>query len=198
VLVDEAWLERTRAEMGELPSALRVRLAQEHGLSAYDANVLTGQGRAVAAYFEETAKRCGDAKAAANWVTNQVLATLKERKQEVADFPLSAERLAGLIAEQKATGLNRQMAGEVYARMLETGGTAKEVIAQLGIQATGKDQLVAVVRQAIAENAQAVADFKKGKAAAANRIKGAVMKQTKGTANPELVQQILMEELQKA
>jgi aspartyl-tRNA(Asn)/glutamyl-tRNA(Gln) amidotransferase subunit B len=198
VLVDEAWLERTRAEMGELPSALRVRLARDYGLSAYDANVLTGQGRAVAAYFEETAKRCGDAKAAANWVTNQVLATLKERKQDIADFPLSPERLAGLIAEQKATGLNRQMAGEVYARMLETGGTAKEVTAQLGIQATDTSQLVAIVRQAIAENAQAVADFKKGKAAAANRIKGAVMKQTKGTANPELVQQILMEELQKA
>jgi aspartyl-tRNA(Asn)/glutamyl-tRNA(Gln) amidotransferase subunit B len=198
VRVDDAWLARTRAAMGELPSALRVRLAKEYGLSAYDANVLTGQGRAVAAYFEETAKRCGDAKAAANWVTNQVLATLKERKLDIAAFPLSAERLAGLIAEQKATGVSRQLAGEVYARMLEAGGSAKEVMAQLGVQATDAGQLLAIVRDAIAANPQAVADFKKGKAAAANRIKGAVMKQTKGTANPELVQQILLDELAKA
>ena len=89
------------------------------------------------------------------------------------------------------------MAGEVYARMLETGGSAKEVMAQLGIQATDNSQLVTLVRKAMAENAQAVADFKRGKPAAANRIKGAVMKESKGTANPELVQQILMEELQK-
>jgi aspartyl-tRNA(Asn)/glutamyl-tRNA(Gln) amidotransferase subunit B len=198
VRVDDAWLARTRAAMGELPSALRVRLAKEYGLSAYDANVLTGQGRAVAAYFEETAKRCGDAKAAANWVTNQVLATLKERKLDIAAFPLSAERLAGLIAEQKATGVSRQLAGEVYARMLEAGGSAKEVMAQLGVQATDAGQLLAIVRDAIAANPQAVADFKKGKAAAANRIKGAVMKQTKGAANPEVVERILMEELQKA
>jgi aspartyl-tRNA(Asn)/glutamyl-tRNA(Gln) amidotransferase subunit B len=198
VLVDDAWLKRTRAETGELPSALRVRLAKEYGLSAYDANVLTSQGRTVAAYFEETAKRCGDAKAAANWVTNQVLATLKERKLDIAAFPLSAERLAGLIAEQKATGVSRQMAGEVYARMLEAGGSAREVMAQLGVQATDAGQLVAIVRDAIAANSQAVADFKKGKAAAANRIKGAVMKQTKGAANPEVVERILMEELQKA
>src|SRR5437764_14022662 len=78
VVVDDAWLARVRAEMGELPAALRARLEKQYGLSAYDAGVLTAQGRALAAYFEEAARACGDAKAACNWVTNQVLATLKE------------------------------------------------------------------------------------------------------------------------
>ena len=132
---------RVRSEMGELPAAQRVRLGRDYGLSAYDVGVLTRQGRATVAYFEDTARRAGDAKAASNWVTNRVLATLKERKQEIRDFPLTAERLAELIAAQKASGLSKQAAEEVYNRMLESGGSAPEAIAQLGIHAVDEGAL---------------------------------------------------------
>ena len=91
--------------MGELPSALRVRLVQQYGLSAYDSAVLTRKGRAFTAYFEEVAGHCGDAKSACNWVTNQVSATLNEKKQDIGAFPISAASLAELIGEVKA-GLN--------------------------------------------------------------------------------------------
>jgi aspartyl-tRNA(Asn)/glutamyl-tRNA(Gln) amidotransferase subunit B len=199
VVVDEAWLERTRAALGELPAAARARLRQEYQLDAYAAGVLTSQGRAFVAYFEETARSSGDGREASNWVTNEVLATLNERKQTIGDFPLSAANLAGLITEVKATGLNKQRARDVYARMLEAGCPAKEAIAQLGIQVIGDTgELVAIVRRAIAGNPKAVADFKKGKTKAADAIKGAVMRETKGMARTEMVQQILMEELQKA
>jgi aspartyl-tRNA(Asn)/glutamyl-tRNA(Gln) amidotransferase subunit B len=198
VTVDTAWLERVRAEMGELPATARARLQKEYGLTPYDAGVLTDLGRAVTAYFEAVVKGCGDAKAASNWVTNKVLATLKEQKADIESFPIRAETLAELISEQKAIGLNKQMAEEVYARMLQNGIGAKEAVTQLGIKAVGASDLVAIVRRAIAANAKAVADFKKGKSAAAQAIKGAVMRETKGTAPPDLVQQILMEELQKA
>ncbi len=199
IIVDAAWLERTRAEMGELPAALRMRLAQQYGLSPYDAKVLTNKGRALAAYFEDVAARCGDAKAASNWVTNQVLATLNEQKQEIAAFKIPSANLAELIAEVKATGLNMQRAREVYARMLETGGGAKDAIEQLGFKVVSDTAALAeIVRRAIAANPKAVADFKKGKTKAADAIKGAVMRETKGMAKTEAVQQILMEELQKA
>jgi aspartyl-tRNA(Asn)/glutamyl-tRNA(Gln) amidotransferase subunit B len=199
VVVDATWLERTRAEMGELPAALRARLARQYGLSPYDASVLTSQGRALAAYFEEVTAKCGDAKAACNWVTNQVLATLNERKLDVAAFPISAANLADLIAEVKATGLNMQRAREVYARMLETGGGAKDAIKQLGFEpVTDTAALAEIVRRAVAANPKAVADFKKGKTKAADAIKGTVMRETKGMAKTEVVQQLLMEELQKA
>jgi aspartyl-tRNA(Asn)/glutamyl-tRNA(Gln) amidotransferase subunit B len=199
VVVDEAWLERVRAEMGELPAALRVRLGQEYGLSDYDAGVLTRQGRAVCCYFEEVARRTKDAKAACNWVANQVLATLKERKIDIGVFPLSAERLAELIAAQKANGLNRQVAAEVYARMLEAGGSAAEAIKDLGIQpppSTG--DLADIVRRAIAANPKAVADFKNGKTKAAQSLKGFVMRETRGTAPPDVVDRLILEELQKS
>ena len=199
IVVDAAWLDRTRAEMGELPATQRLRLAEQYGLSPYDANVLTSQGRALTAYFEDVATRCGDGKAACNWVTNQVLATLNEQKLDIAAFKIGSANLAELIAEIKTTGLNMQRAREVYARMLETGAGAKDAIDQLGFKPIGDTAALAeIVRKAIAANPKAVADFKKGKAAAANAIKGAVMRETKGMAKTEVVQQILMEELEKA
>jgi aspartyl-tRNA(Asn)/glutamyl-tRNA(Gln) amidotransferase subunit B len=200
VTVDAALLERTRAEMGELPAAARDRLQRDYGLSGYDAGVLTSKGRSVVGYFEAVAQACGDAKAACNWVANKLLATFKHQDQPGSEpFPIKAEDLAALIAEQKAIPLNKQTAEEVYHRMLADGSGPKEAIAKLGIRpGGGAGALVEVVRRAIAANPKAVADFKKGKAAAANAIKGAVMRETKGTARPELLQQILMEELQKA
>jgi aspartyl-tRNA(Asn)/glutamyl-tRNA(Gln) amidotransferase subunit B len=198
VVVDDAWLERTRAGLGELPAAQRQRLQTEYGLSAYDAEVLTRQGRAFAAYFEETARLCGDAKAASNWVTNQVLATLNERKEDIAAFPISAASLAELITEIRRTGLNNQRAREVYAEMLPAGSSAKSAIDKLGFKVVADaSQLVDIVRRAIAANPKAAADFKKGKNKAADAIKGAVMRETKGMAKADVVQQLVMEELQK-
>jgi aspartyl-tRNA(Asn)/glutamyl-tRNA(Gln) amidotransferase subunit B len=197
VVVNAAWRERVRAETGELPAAQRVRLAKEYGLSDYDIGVLTQQGRATVAYFEDVAKRCRDAKAASNWVTNRVLASLKEHRQEIGDFPLTAERLAGLIAEQKASGLNKQAAEAVYNRMLEAGETAKNAISQLGIKAVDAGALEEIVRRVIAANPKAVAEYKKGKTAAAQSFMGAVMRETKGAAKADVVQKLIAEELQK-
>jgi aspartyl-tRNA(Asn)/glutamyl-tRNA(Gln) amidotransferase subunit B len=199
VLIDAAWIARARTAMGELPATMRTRLQQQYGLTKYDVGVLTSQGRPVVKYFEDVAARSGDAKAANNWVANQVLSTLKERKVDIGAFPLSSASLAELIAEQKKMGLNKQMAGEVYARMLESGCSAKTAMDQLGIKPPpAAGDLAEIVRQAIAANPKAVADFKKGKAAAVQAIKGAVMKATKGTANAAEVQRLLDEELTKA
>ncbi len=199
VVVDDAWLAKARAELGELPAAQRARLADQYGLSDYDAGVITRAGRAFVAYFEEVARLSGDAKAASNWVTNQVLATLNERKQDIASFALSAERLAGLVVEVKTSGMPAQRARDVFARMLEAGGTAKEAMDQLGIKVVGDvEALREIVARAVAANPKAVADFKKGKVKAADAIKGAVMRETKGNARMEVVQQLVTEALEKA
>jgi aspartyl-tRNA(Asn)/glutamyl-tRNA(Gln) amidotransferase subunit B len=198
IVVDDAWLERARGEMGELPSVQRVRLSEQYGLSPYDAGVLTEQGRALVAYFEDTARRSGDARVACNWITNQVLATLRELKIQIPDFPLNSQRLAELIAEQKAIGLNKQMAVEVYNRMLESSCSAKEAIDALGIKPVADTgALVEIVGRALAANPKAVADFRAGKTKAAQAIKGAVMRETKGTARPEVVEQLILEEIRK-
>src|SRR5262249_32981953 len=144
-------------------------------------------------YFEEVARLGGDAKTASNWVTNQVLQTLNERKVGIDRFPLSAAALADLLRQIQSTGLNMQRSREVYARMLEAGTSAAQAINDLGFKVIGDaSQLLEVVRRAIAANPKAVADYKKGKVKAADAIKGAVMRETKGMAKTEVVQQILI------
>jgi aspartyl-tRNA(Asn)/glutamyl-tRNA(Gln) amidotransferase subunit B len=197
VQIDEAWLNRVKADMGELPSAQRQRLNSQHGLSLYDANVLVSQGRAMVTYFDEATRLCGDAKAVTNWLTNQVLTTLNERKQPVAEFALKAPALAELITQVKAKGLNNQRAREVYQKMLDGGVSAAQAIADLGIREISETELREIVRKAIAANAKAAEDYRKGNAKAADRIKGMVMKETGGMARMDLVQKFLLEELAK-
>jgi aspartyl-tRNA(Asn)/glutamyl-tRNA(Gln) amidotransferase subunit B len=199
VVVEESTLDRVRSQTGELPARQRARLVSQYGLKPYDAAVLTAAGRALVAYFEEVARASGDPLEACHLVSDRVLASLKERKQEIADFPLAAQQLADLVARKKAVGLNKQMTGEVFARMLESGCSAEEAFAHLGIRARGDaGELEAVVRRAVAANARAVADYKRGKKQAANAIKGAVMRETRGTAPPELVDRLILEEIARS
>jgi len=196
--VDDAWLDKVKAGMGELPAQQRQRLQKDYGLSIYDANVLTSQGRAVVAYYEETAKLCGDNKETANWVTNQVLAVLNERNQSINDFPMRPSGLADLIREKTSAGLNAQRARDVFAKMLETGQSASQTIADLGFKAvTDEATLRELIRQGIEKNPKAVADFKKGNAKAADAIKGFVMKATNKMAKMDLVTKLLEEEIAK-
>ena len=198
VTVDAALLDRTRAELGELPAVQRVRLARQYGLSDYDCGVLTRQGRAFVAYFEQAVTACGDAKAASNWLANDVMQTLNEKKVPLSDFPISPSSLGELIKEIQSIGLNKQRAREVFAEMLTSGAGAKQAIDKLGFKVVADEgQLIEIVRRAIAANPKAVADYKKGKTKAADAIKGAVMRETKGMAKTELVQQLLVQELEK-
>lgn len=199
VKVGTDWLAQVRTGMGELPAELEARLQSQYGLSEYDAGVLTRGGRALARYFEDTARVGGDAKEASNWVTNEVQQTLNERKLAIGEFSLSAEALGGLIRYVREIGLNKQRARDLFVDMLEHGGTAAEAADRRGIKPVGnEDELREIIRRAIAGNAKAVADYKNGKTKAADAIKGAVMRETKGMAKADVVQRLLLEELQKA
>jgi len=198
VQVTQSMVEDARVAMGELPANARQRLQAEKGLSNYDSRVITGQGRLFQSYFEQVANLSGDPKAACNWTTNSVLAWLNERNASIDQFPIEPHRLSGLIKEIQKTGLNMQRSREVFSRMLESGGDATSVMAELGFQVVADSaQIAELIRKGIATNPKAVADFKKGKTKAADAIKGFVMRETKGMANTEVVSQILLEELGK-
>lgn len=197
VTMDAATLDRVRTELGELPATQRTRLQSQYGLAAYDAGVLSRQGRAFVAYFEAVVKRSNDAKEASNWMLNDLLSTLNDRKVDIKSCPLTPDALGDLISEVKATGLNKQRAREVFTAMLD-GLSAKEAIDKLGFKVVADEsQLLELVRKAIAANPKAVADFKKGKVKAADAIKGFVMRETKGMAKTEVVQLLVMQELAK-
>ena len=182
-----------------MPANQRKRLQESpFSLSAYDAGVLTSQGRRVVAYYETVASKAGDAKIACNWVANDVLASMKDYGGAIENFPIAAERLGDLVATVKKTGLPINKARQVYADMLTNGGAAAEVMQRLGIAVVSDEgTLRDIIRTAVAANPQAAADFKAGKTKAADRIKGMVMKETKGSANAETVNRLLLEELAK-
>ena len=174
VVVSANEINTAKTEIGELPANQRKRLQEApYSLSAYDAGVLTSQGRRVVAYYEVVASKAGDAKIACNWIANDVLASLKDHGGEIARFPISADRLGNLVVEVKKTGLPTNKAREVYAEMLKNGGEAADIIKSLGFQVVSDEgQLRDIIRRAIAANPQAAADFKAGKTKAADRIKG--------------------------
>jgi aspartyl-tRNA(Asn)/glutamyl-tRNA(Gln) amidotransferase subunit B len=198
VQVESVWIEKARADLGEIPADQRRRLQDQYHISAYDAGVITSQGRGFTRFFEEAANLCGDSAEAKNWATNEVLQTLNDRKINISVFPLKATALADLIKEVKSTGLNKQRAREVYAEMLSSGSSAKQAVDKLGFKVVADEtQLLEIIRRAVAANPKAVADFKRGKTKAADAIKGAVMRETKGMAKTETVQQLVMAELLK-
>jgi aspartyl-tRNA(Asn)/glutamyl-tRNA(Gln) amidotransferase subunit B len=199
VEVDDAWLGRVKASMGELPAARRKRFQVQYSLTPYDAGVLVSQGHAFADYFEETAKLAGDAKAASNWCTNQVLHALNDKKLDIATFPLRPPAVADLVMRVKKHNINAQRAREVFSKMVETSQPAEAIIKQLGLDVSfDSNQLRELVKKAIAGNPKAVADVKAGKTKAIDALVGPVMRETKGKAPTDEIRKLLTEELAKA
>ena len=195
VVVDEPWLARIRESIGELPAARRDRFESEYGLSPYDANVLVEQGQDVADYYDAVARATGEFKLASNWIQQDVLRTIKEKKLTVAEFPVHPAGLADLINRVKRGELNTNQGREILGRMIETGDPAEIIIEMGGYKmVSDRDQIAAAVAAAIAANPQAIDELKRGKKkpeAVKGFLRGQVMKQTGGKANPALVGELL-------
>ncbi len=195
VVVDDAWVGRVRASIGELPAQRRLRFETDYGLSPYDANVLVEQGQEVADYYDAVAKQTGESKLASNWIQQDVLRVAKERKVSLAEFPVKPEALADLINRVKRKELNTNQGREVLAKMIETGESVDAIIKAGGYgMVSDRDAIVAAVDAALAANPKAVEDLKGGKKkpeAVKGFLRGQVMKQTGGKADPALVGELL-------
>ncbi len=189
-------LEKIKTEMPQLPAAKEAKFVAL-GLSAYDAGVLT-LTRHTAEYFEAVLA-CGvPAKAAANWITTDLMGLLHADKKEIEQSPVSAADLAELIKLVESGKISRNQAKTVFEQMYKTGQKAAALVEKLGLsQVSDEGQLVAWAQEVIAENPKAVADFKKGNRAAVGALVGGVMKKSKGKANPRRMNEILTELLSK-
>lgn len=188
--IDVAWVGRVRAEMPELPEAKLARYRDVLGLSDYDARVLV-EDPATSAYFEETARLSGDAKQAANWITSELFGLMKGGVA-IADVKVRPEHLAGLVSLVKRGVLNVRSAREVLAKQYLDPRPAEDYVAEMGlVQVSDRAGLEEVLRRALAANPKAVADLKAGKDKAAGAIVGFAMRETKGRANPALLNEIL-------
>jgi aspartyl-tRNA(Asn)/glutamyl-tRNA(Gln) amidotransferase subunit B len=196
VIVSTKQMDEIKAAMGELPQAARIRLQQQYRLTPYDAEVFVSKGRAMVSYFETVATIVGDGKAAANRISDLVFPAMTDRKQEISEFPISAERYGEFI--KKTAALNKQDRVDLFAYILDTNATVDAAMEKTGITPVAFDDaaLRTAVRTAIAANPKAVADFKSGKDAAKMAIVGHVMKNNKGAPN-DLVRKLVDDELTK-
>ena len=193
--VSEAWRDRIRAAMPELPAARRARFIGSYGLREYDAQVLTAT-RATSDYFEKVAATSGDARAAANWVMGDLSALLKAEDKEIGDSPLSAENLGRLVALIGQGKISGKMAKEIFSKMFASNEDPEAIIEREGLaQISDEGALVKIIDDVIAANPKQLEQYRAGKATVMGFFVGQVMKASRGQADPAAVNRLLKEKL---
>ena len=195
VVVDAARVAGIRAAMPELPDARRRRFAAQYALPDYDAQQLT-QSRAAADYFEAAVAAGAPAKAASNWIMGELARKLKEQATDIATAPLSADRLAGLLVLIDKGTISGSMAKNVFETMYASGRTAAAIVEAEGLaQIDDEAQIAALIGEVVSANADAVAQYRAGKASTFGFLVGQVMKAARGKANPKRVNELLQKAL---
>ncbi|MDR1710067.1 MAG: Asp-tRNA(Asn)/Glu-tRNA(Gln) amidotransferase subunit GatB, partial [Candidatus Accumulibacter sp.] len=198
LVIGRDWIERARAAMPELPRARKQRFIDELGLSPYDAAALTASLE-IADYYEAAVAVAGRgaAKPCANWVTGELAARLNREGLEIADSPVDAARLGGLIARIADGTVSNAIARKVFeALWANEGASADEIIEKQNLrQITDTGAIEALIDQTLAANPAMIAEFRAGKEKAFNALVGQVMKAAKGKANPQQVNTRLREKL---
>lgn len=197
IVIDDEWLEREKAMIPELPDARKERYVAEMGLPAYDAGVLT-LSKEMADFFEGTVAAGADAKLASNWLMGEVSAHLNAEQQELHDTALTPEGLASMIKLISDGTISSKIAKKVFKELIENGGDAKKIVEEKGlVQISDAGALVPMITEILDNNEQSIIDFKNGKDRAIGFLVGQIMKATRGKANPQMVNKILLEEIQK-
>ncbi len=191
LILHPEYVERLRRTMPELPHGLRTRFAADFHLSDSEIDVLTSSP-ALAAYFEGVARAHGDAKSAANWVMGEVSAALNDRGMKIERFPVHAGALAELLDLVRDGKLSHTAAKAVLANMIDTGRSASVAAAELGVIQVGDDaQLEAWIDEVLAAMPEEAARLRAGEKKLTGVIVGAVMKKSKGRADPKRVNALL-------
>jgi len=190
--LDEAFIEEVRSGLPELPDQKAERFAREHGLSPYDAGVLTAS-RELAAYYEELLGVLGgDTKLAANWVMGDLSGFLNRDNLEIARSPVGAKRLAGLLARIVDGTISGKIAKEVFETMWSGQSDADAIIDAKGLrQITDAGAIERAVAEVMAANPAQLADYRSGRDKLFGFFVGQVMKATGGKANPAQVNDLL-------
>jgi aspartyl-tRNA(Asn)/glutamyl-tRNA(Gln) amidotransferase subunit B len=197
--VGPSWVENVKASMPELPRVMAQRFVSEYSLPEYDATTLT-QSQAMASYFEEAAKVCGQAKLASNWVMGEISRRLNQHEKSIENSPVSAAKLGALIARISDGTISGNAAKQVMDALWSGEGVEIDAI----IEAKGLKQmndsgaLEKIIDEVLAANPDNVAQFKAGKDKAFNALVGQAMKASKGKANPQQVNDMLRQKLAAA
>ncbi|NLY60619.1 MAG: Asp-tRNA(Asn)/Glu-tRNA(Gln) amidotransferase subunit GatB [Clostridiales bacterium] len=202
-LIDSNMIEDIKNNMPELPAQKRERFVSEYGLPEYDAGILTSS-REMADFFELSVKLYDEkkgakaAKTVSNWLMGELMRLTKELGVELQDLKLSPSLLVGLLKLIDQGVISGSMAKDVFDEMCQSGKEPDKIVEEKGFrQISDIDQLRDIVREVIQENPKSISDYKAGKKKAFGYLVGQTMKKTKGKANPQLVNKILQDEINK-
>ena len=197
IVIDEKWKQEIRENLPELPEARKKRYISEYGLPEYDASILTGS-KVLADFFEEAVKKTSNAKAVSNWIMGDLLRILKEKEMEVEEIPFPGEYLAKLVMLIDKGTISGTIAKKVFEKMFNQNKDPEVIVKEEGLEVVSDESaLIAVVKKVLESNPQSVADYKSGKEKAFGFLVGQAMKETRGKANPQIINKILKEELEK-
>ncbi|HSC28364.1 MAG TPA: Asp-tRNA(Asn)/Glu-tRNA(Gln) amidotransferase subunit GatB, partial [Vicinamibacterales bacterium] len=189
--VDPGWIDGIRRSLPELPEARRRRLVAEYALPEYDATLLT-ESPAIASYFEAAAAAAGNPKAASNWIMGELTRKLHETGAGIERAAVTPEALGGLIRLVDSGTISGPIAKDVFEKMWTSGRPAAAIVESEGLSRIDDEAAVeAVVREVIAGNGAAVAQFRAGKQQTFGFLVGQAMKATRGKANPALVNELM-------
>jgi len=191
VVVNAEWKEEIRKNLPELPEVRKNRFVSEFNLPEYDAEILTAS-RPLADYYENVVTVTDDYKATSNWVMGDVLKIIKEEKIEITDFPIAPQNLGKLINLINNKTISGKIAKDVFPEMLKNNSDPEQIVKEKNlVQITDTSELEGVIQQIIEKNKPQVEQYLKGKETVIGFFVGQVMKETKGKANPQAVNEIL-------
>jgi aspartyl-tRNA(Asn)/glutamyl-tRNA(Gln) amidotransferase subunit B len=189
------WIAKMRHDLPELPADRRKRFLEEHRLGEYDLDVLTANPR-LADYFESVARAHGDPKVAANWVMGEVLAQLRATGEDIGHFRVRPHDLAELLNMVRDGIVSHTAAKQVFARMVATGDSPPQIAQREGLIKVDDDaQLAGWLDEVIAENPTEAERYRAGEKKLQGVLIGAVMKKSKGRADPKKLGKLLGERL---
>jgi len=197
MIISDEWMEEVRKTIPELPDARQKRYQEELGLPAYDAHVLT-LTKEMSDMFEKTVSLGADPKLASNYLMVDVNAYLNKVQKELSETKLTAEGLAGMIKLITDGTISSKIAKKVFAELIEHGGDAEKIVKEKGlVQVSDSGQLLAWVNEALDNNPKSIEDYKNGRDRAIGFLVGQIMKASKGQANPQMINKMLLEEIVK-
>ena len=195
VIISDEQLARVKAEMPELPAEMAERFVAAYTITDYDARLLT-TSKLTADYFETAAQASNEGKLVANWMNGELAASLNRAEKTLAESPISAERLAGLVKKISDGTLSSKLAKKVFEALWESDLSAEAIIERDGLQQINDTGAIEkMIEEVLAANPKSVEEFKAGKEKALNALVGQVMKASRGKANPAQVQDLMKAKL---
>jgi aspartyl-tRNA(Asn)/glutamyl-tRNA(Gln) amidotransferase subunit B len=191
LIIDDDWIDSVQNSIPELPDEKKERFMEKYHLPAYDADFLTSS-RELADYFEDCAKDFPNPKQVSNWIMGSLMALLNTQGKSIAESPISSKNLAQLLQLIDDRIISSKIAKTVFDEMAQTGSPPKKIVAAKGlVQVTDESTIKALVLKILQQCSTEVKDYKNGKTKLFGFFVGQVMKETKGKANPKIVNDVL-------